>query len=123
MDRKKRAFLQVMAPLAIAAPMGIFAHRTSARQSWQSDGQPHPSSQRPGEIPPDFEPPAIDPKAVLKHNQQQIQDDIQKLYALAGELKEQVEKTDSTNVLSLPLVKKAKEIEDLAKQIRNLVLD
>ncbi len=59
----------------------------------------------------------------MKHNQQQIQDDVKKLYALAGDLKDQVEKTDSVNVPSLPLVKKAEEIEDLAKQIRSLALD
>ena len=86
----------------------------------QSNGQPPGAI--PDTAPSDVEPPALDPKAILKHNQQRIQDDIKKLYALAGELKDQVEKTDSASVLSLPLVKKAKEIEDLAKQIRNLVL-
>ena len=122
MDRKKRTFLKNLAPLAIAAPLVNLARASSAKQGphVQSNGQPPGAI--PDTAPSDVEPPALDSKAILKHNQQRIQDDIKKLYALAGELKDQVEKTDSASVLSLPLVKKAKEIEDLAKQIRNLVL-
>jgi hypothetical protein len=69
---------------------------------------------------PDEDIPRIDPKAILKGNQKQIQDDVKRLYALATELKEQAEKTDATAMLSLPLVRKAEEIEKLARQIKNL---
>jgi hypothetical protein len=31
-----------------------------------------------------------------------------------------VEKTDSVNVLSLPMIQKAEQIEKLAKQVKNL---
>ena len=39
---------------------------------------------------------------------------------LAEDLKKEVDKTDSADVLSLQMVKKAEEIEKLARQIKNL---
>lgn len=59
-------------------------------------------------------------RPVLEHNQEEIQQDIRKLYSLAQQLKQQVDKTKSADVLSLNLVDNAKKIEDLAKQIKNL---
>jgi len=49
---------------------------------------------------------------------QDIKKKIEKLFELATDLKEQVEKTDSSKVLSLVLVKKAEEIEKLARDIK-----
>lgn len=51
-------------------------------------------------------------------NQQQIRADVQKLYELAAELKKEVDATDANATLSLSLVKKAQQIEKLAKQIK-----
>lgn len=81
-----------------------------------------PSKQIPttasGEEPPD---PKLDPKrtkTILEQNQKDIKKDIQRLFQLATELKDEVEKTDAINTLSLPLLKKTDEIERLARQIR-----
>ncbi len=66
--------------------------------------------------------PNLDPKrakAILEQNQKDIKKDIQKLFQLASELKEQVEKTDATTVLSLTLLRKTEEIEKLAHAIRD----
>ncbi len=71
-----------------------------------------------GEEPSD---PKLDPKrtkAMLEQNQKDIKKDIQKLFQLANELKDEVEKTDAINTLSLPLLRKTEEIERLARQIR-----
>jgi peptidoglycan hydrolase CwlO-like protein len=118
MDRRKRDFLAAMVPLGITAPLGLFASRSYARSAAQGQGtrqaRPYPDTPNPEDLP------KIDPKKILQHNQEKIQEDIEKLYALAGELKDQVTKTDATNVLSLPLIQKAEEIEKLAKQIKNL---
>ncbi len=62
----------------------------------------------------------MDPKQILKQNQSQIHDDVEKLFVLASGLKDEVEKTDSVSVLSLAMVTKAEQIEKLAKQIKNL---
>jgi len=57
-------------------------------------------------------------KVLLQENQRDIRKNIEKLFELASQLKEQVEKTDATTVLSLAMVKKAEEIEKLARQIK-----
>ena len=61
----------------------------------------------------------LDPKVIEKQNQAEIRSEVQKLYELVSELKEQVEKTDATSTLSLAVVKKAQQIEKLAKQIKD----
>jgi hypothetical protein len=58
-------------------------------------------------------------KAMLEERQKSIKKDVEKLYELAAQLKTEVEKTDSTTVLSLAMLKKAEEIEKLAKQIKD----
>lgn len=79
-------------------------------------GQANPNSAVP---PPDPAMAEAARKAMLKENQKDIKKDVEKLYDLASDLKKQVEKTDSATVLSLELIRKAEEIEKLAKQIRD----
>jgi hypothetical protein len=57
-------------------------------------------------------------KAMLEANEKDIKKSIEKLFQLATDLKEQVERTDSSQILSLALLKKAEEIEKLAHDIR-----
>lgn len=66
------------------------------------------------------EPSRLDSKAIERANHKEIRSDVAKLYEMAAELKSEVEKTDANATLSLSLVKKAQEIEKLAKQIKNL---
>jgi hypothetical protein len=122
MNPNRRSFVQAVFPMVVGAPLAAsaistFAVRAAAQQGPQQPHQPLPPPTPENPFP---EAPKIDPKVVLKHNQQQIHDDVLKLYALAGELKEQVGKTDSAIVLSLQLVQKAETIEKLAKQIKTL---
>jgi hypothetical protein len=65
------------------------------------------------------EPPANSTKSILEQNQKEIKKEIEKLYDLATQLKEEIEKTDSSAVLSVSLVKKAEEVEKLARQIKD----
>lgn len=58
-------------------------------------------------------------KTLLEQRQKDIKKDIEKLFELATELKTEVEKTDATAILSMAMVKKAEEIEKLARQIRD----
>jgi hypothetical protein len=61
-----------------------------------------------------------DQKAIDKQNQAQIRSDVDTLYALISDLKQEVSLTNSANVLSLGVVKKAKEIEKIAKRVKDL---
>ena len=80
-------------------------------------------TQDPRKQPPDAAPetPPIPgaEKRILEENQKEIKKKVEKLYELATELKDEVEKTDSSKVLSLSLVRKAEEIEKLAHDIKN----
>ena len=116
MDHQKRDFLSVLATAAVAVPITVFARSAFARQMGRRPGPPGPLSD------PMSQPPPFDPKKIQEHNQKTIVQDIQKLYKLAGELKDEVEKTDSTTTLSLAMVQKAKEVEKLAKQIASLAV-
>jgi hypothetical protein len=126
MDTNKRDFLTIVIPMALGTPLGLFWGTGFA------DGQntlpPHPEpGQSPG--PPKIEqtmpgdeikPNSKETKEILKQNQRQIAENVEKIYALAGELKGEVEKTDAANTLSLPMIQKAEQIEKLAKQVKNL---
>jgi hypothetical protein len=65
-------------------------------------------------------PPRPDPKEQLKENQKKLRRDAEHLLQLAQELKDAADKTEQTDVLSLSLVRKAEEVEKLARQIKTL---
>ena len=78
-----------------------------------------PSSRRDRD---EMEPPipaAATKKALLEQRQKDIKKDIEKLFDLATQLKAEVEKTDATTTLSLAMVRRAEEIEKLARQIKD----
>jgi hypothetical protein len=64
-------------------------------------------------------PPLPSSKVILEANDKDIKKSVEKLFQLATELKNEVEKTDSATVLSLAMVRKAEEIERLAKEIKS----
>jgi hypothetical protein len=120
MDPKKRNFITQLFSWALAAPLALLAVRAFA----QNPSPKLPKGDAPvydGRNDPFGDANAKpDPKQILKQNKDQIHDDVEKLYTLATELKDNVEKTDSVNVLSLTMVTKAEQVEKLAKQIKNL---
>jgi len=59
-------------------------------------------------------------KAIDMQNQAEVRAGVQKLYVLISELKEQVERSNVNNVLSVAVVKKSHEIEKLAKHVKDL---
>ena len=84
----------------------------------QSGGGAQPSP-KPAQKDEDTDEPKIDSKAMLEANQKDIKKNVERLFQLASELKAEVGKTDSVQVLSVAMIKKAEEIEKLAKSIRS----
>jgi cytochrome P450 len=66
-------------------------------------------------------PPRANPKVQLKEGQKELRRDVDHLLQLAKDLKDESDKTPETDVLSLSLVKKAEDIEKLARQIRDRI--
>jgi len=113
MQDSRRSVLRFM--VAGAAAFGTCAVLIRAQNPFP--GPPIPV--RPGEDEPNPNPGLKSPKKVLlEENQKDIKKNVEKLFDLAAQLKEQVEKTDATTVLSMAMVKKADEIERLAHQIK-----
>jgi hypothetical protein len=81
-----------------------------------TSGMPQMPVQAPGVESPNAPSPE---KRALVENEKDIKKKVEKLYELATQLKAEVDKTDSSRVLSLNLLKKAEEIEKLAREIKN----
>jgi hypothetical protein len=97
---------------------GTMLGRVVGSATRQNPTSPRP--QIPGQAPVVESPNAPSPeKRALDENERDIKKKVEKLYELAAELKAEVDKTDSSKVLSLNLLKKAEEIEKLAREIKN----
>jgi hypothetical protein len=113
--------------MTFAGAAGVFAVKPvlSALQSAgvRPPPPPRPSPNAPDpNFPPGLDGPKLSPtdaKALKKQNQIEIKSDVTKLSELVSELKQQVEKIDTDATLSISIVKKAQQIEKLAKQIKD----
>src|SRR5271156_1008682 len=131
MNKQKRFFLAGLSCVVVGTAAEIIAGRTwaGALDAQRALPSPPPPSDPVGGPPqnapatplagPNLDP-RIDPKLILEHNDSQIRDSVEKLYFLAAQLKAEVEKTDSQNVLSLAMVQKCDQIEKYAKQVKSL---
>ena len=81
---------------------------------------PYPNGRDPSAPVSMDEPSVINRKGLEMERQKELRANVAKIYDMVVELKEQVEKTDANSTLSLPVLKKAEQIEKLAKQIKNL---
>jgi len=111
MRNSRRKFMIALSALGV--PLGILAG-TLAAQAPAPVPKRHPSL-----TDDDPDAPKVDTKTILEANQKDIKKNVERLFQLASELKTEVEKTDSVQVLSLALLKKTEEIEKLAKDIRS----
>ena len=57
-------------------------------------------------------------RAILLKNEKEFREGVERLYQLAGDLRDEVQKTMTTDVLSVRMVKKTEEIEKLAKALK-----
>ena len=84
-----------------------------------------PPPPQPAEIPnpagihPNAQASAAAKRSRLRQEEKEFREGVERLYQLAGELREEVQKTATTDVLSMRMVKKTEEIEKLAKQLKN----
>jgi hypothetical protein len=106
--------------MSFAVAPAVLLHLQDTQGQADSRGRRRPDGSEDasnGPNPPGL--PAASSKALLEERQKNIKKEVEKLYDLAAQLKTEVEKTDSTTVLSLAMLKKAEEIEKLAKHIKD----
>jgi hypothetical protein len=110
----RRIFL---AGLLAGAPAAL-ARSTGAAQDSRISG-PHPPQDNRPEQPVPTTPGIPQPdKRMLEHNQNEIRRDVDRLCELAADLRAEVAATDPNVTFSVTLIKKAQEIEKLAKNIK-----
>ena len=109
MNAARRSFLEVGVPVML----GLLLPGAAGFASQGTARPPFPRE-------PDREPPKHDPRTLLKLNQKDLKKDVERLVQLVEELKKEVDKTDSSEVLSLGLLRRAEEIEKLARHIKTL---
>jgi hypothetical protein len=85
--------------------------------------QPIPSPNAPSQSAPNGMngPPLKDPDAKVldKQNQAEVKAEVEKLYALVFELREEMKQVNGNSTLSVTVVRKAQQIEKLAKEIKD----
>ncbi len=83
----------------------------------------------PPQFPPPF-PPAEPPESprnkrrdrvLLKANREAINKDVTRMSDLVDALQKQLKESDTTDILSLDVIRKSEEIEKLARHVRDLV--
>jgi hypothetical protein len=119
---KRRDFLTGL--VVTGAIGGVWLSIAQGTQLPQTPQAPQPTrSPQDKNGPPDASPdnpnlPSVE-KRMLEENEKDIKKKVEKLYELATQLKAEVDKTDSSKVLSVGMLKKTEEIEKLARDIRN----
>jgi hypothetical protein len=112
-----------LAALSLAALLAGSTFTLQAQHPTPSPPKPIPSPNDPNpNYPPGLQGPdakGSDPKQVDKQNQLELQNDIDKLYALAFELREQMKLVDTKSTMSVTVVRRAQAIEKLAKEIKD----
>ncbi|HEX3819850.1 MAG TPA: hypothetical protein VHW45_05945 [Candidatus Sulfotelmatobacter sp.] len=122
MPPSRRSLLTILAGAA-----GILATESLLGSALpiQHAPQPLPSPNAPNQnFPPGLDgpeqKPAPDNKKIDPKTQEEIKADVEKLYELASELREQAGKADLNVTLPMSVVKNAQQIEKLAKKIKEL---
>lgn len=111
MCSSRRAFIGASLSLAASAAL------------WAAQEAPPPPFPPPAQQPPPPEP-TRNPKrdrAILKANRDSITKDVTRMSELVDELQDEFKQNDTTEILSLDVIRKSEEIEKLAKQIKDLV--
>ena len=121
--RCKNLILTVLANGALLLALAAFA---SAQRNMSPPPMPQPQ-QSPNaptnqNVPQGLDGPQLTPgsnrQSVDPQNQEEIRAGVERLYALVVDLKNEVNRTNSNMVLNTTLVKRAQDIEKLAKQIK-----
>jgi hypothetical protein len=123
LDQRRKLLIRSFYALSFFSlnSLAAIAQRTGSTPSPpQPKGDPNAPN---GNVPSGLKGPQVtpsDPRTVDRARQQELKTQVSKLYDMVAELKQQVEFSDVATTLSVSTVKKAQQIEKLAKQIKDL---
>jgi hypothetical protein len=117
----RRRFLVTLA----AASCSVTTHGTVLSQADRKNHFPTPpaaaETQNPAEKDGTVSDPRSAKRAALKQNEKEFRAGVDRLYQLAGELKQEVDKTMTMEVFSVQMYKRTEEIERVAKLLKGKV--
>jgi flagellar motility protein MotE (MotC chaperone) len=120
MGETRRRFLMT---LAAAASCSVAADEAMFAQVRKSNPFPTPpesaETQNPAEAAAAKTDPQSAKRAALQQNEKEFRAEVERLFQLTGELKQEVDKTVTTEVFSVQMYKKTEEIEKVAKTLRS----
>lgn len=64
--------------------------------------------------------PKVSNRAAMLKNEKEFRTGVERLYQLSSELRDELQKTTTTNVLSIRMYKQTEQIEKLAKQLKSM---
>jgi hypothetical protein len=107
--------------LALVAVAGCLAAQETLLRAQRRRGFPDPpepaEKQNPAAAAPDEG--RRSAKSVSQENEREFRAGVERLYQLTSELRDEVQKTVTSDVLSIRMYKKTEEIEKLVKQIKS----
>jgi hypothetical protein len=119
MGETRRRFLMV---LAAAASCSVATHGTVFAQVRNTKPFPTPPASAETQNPAEKDGTTPDPqsarRAALKQNEKEFRAGVNRLYQLASELKQEVDRTGTTEVFSVRMYKRMEEIEKVAKLLK-----
>jgi hypothetical protein len=124
MFQQRRELLKRLLGAASVFSMAPFEALAQTTHPQPGAPQPLPSPNVPNpNVPAGLDGPQATPpdaRAIDKARQQELKMQVSKLMDMVAELKHQVDYSDARTTLSIATVKKAQQIEKLAKQIKDL---
>ena len=119
MGETRRRFLTT---LAAAASCSVATHGTVFAQARHTKPFPTPPASAETQNPAEKDGTTPDPQSVkraaLKQNEREFRVGVDRLYQLACELKQEVDKTGTTEVFSVHMYKRVEDIERVAKLLK-----
>jgi hypothetical protein len=108
--------------LAAAASCSVAADGSMFAQVRKNNPFPTPpesaETQNPAEVAAAKSNPQNAKRAALQQNEKELRADVDRLYRLASELKQELDKTVTTEVFSVQMYKRTEEIEKVAKILK-----
>jgi hypothetical protein len=119
MRETRRRFLMT---LAAAASCSVATHGTVFRQVRNTKPFPTPPASAETQNPAEKNGTTLDSqsakRAALRQNEREFRAGVDRLYQLASELKQEVDKTGTKEVFSVHMYKRMEEIEKVAKSLK-----
>ncbi|HKW58041.1 MAG TPA: hypothetical protein VJN42_11855 [Candidatus Acidoferrum sp.] len=120
MQKSRRYFLTTLAAFGPLVLRGVSEHgQATAKRSPFPTPPPPAEAQNPAETQASRQGSLAAKRAALQEDEKEFRTGVSRLYELTGELKQELDKTPTTEVFSVSMYKRMEEIAKLAKHLQS----